>query len=126
MGRLSKLEARLKRKTRIRKKSRGTSERPRLTVFRSGAHIYAQVIDDVSGETLAAASSREKDFASEAKDADKAGGSNVAGAVIVGKLLAVRVKAKGVGKVVFDRNGYLYHGRVKALAGSVRDTGVSF
>ena len=97
-----------------------------MTVFRSGAHIYAQAIDDVSGETLAAATSREKDFASEAKDAENAGGSNVAGAVIVGKLLAVRVKAKGVGKVVFDRNGYLYHGRVKALADSVRDTGVSF
>lgn len=126
MGRLSKLEARLKRKARIRKKSRGTSERPRLTVFRSGAHIYAQMIDDVTGETLAAASSREKDFAAEAKDAENAGGSNVAGAAIVGKLLADRSKAKGVEKVVFDRNGYLYHGRVKALADSVRETGVSF
>lgn len=126
MGRLSKLEARLKRKVRIRKKSRGTGERPRLTVFRSGAHIYAQMIDDVTGETLAAASSREKDFASEAKDAENAGGSNVAGAAIVGKLLADRAKAKGVEKVVFDRNGYLYHGRVKALADSVRETGVSF
>ena len=126
MGRLSKLEARLKRKARIRKKSRGTIERPRLTVFRSGAHIYAQMIDDVTGETLAAASSREKDFASEAKDAENAGGSNVAGAAIVGKLLADRAKAKGVEKVVFDRNGYLYHGRVKALADSVRETGVSF
>ena len=126
MGRLSKLEARLKRKVRIRKKSRGTGERPRLTVFRSGAHIYAQVIDDVSGATLAAASSREKDFASEAKNAENAGGSNVAGAVIVGKLLGGRVKAQGVEKVIFDRNGYLYHGRVKALADSVRETGVSF
>ncbi len=126
MGRLSKLEARLKRKTRIRKKSRGTSERPRLTVFRSGGHIYAQVIDDVSGQTLAAASSREEDFATEAKDVENAVGSNMAGATIVGKLLAGRVKAKGVEKVVFDRNGYLYHGRVKALADSVRDTGVSF
>ena len=126
MGRLSKLEARLKRKVRIRKKSRGTNARPRLTVFRSGAHIYAQVIDDVSGLTLASASSREKDFASEAKEVENAGGSNVAGAVIVGKLLAGRAKAKGVEKVVFDRNGYLYHGRVKALADSVRDTGVRF
>ena len=126
MGRLSKLEARLKRKARIRKKSRGTSERPRLTVFRSGAHIYAQMIDDVAGETLAAASAREKEFASEAKDAENAGGSNAAGAAIVGKLLAGRAKAKGVEKVVFDRNGYLYHGRVKALADSVRETGVSF
>ncbi len=126
MGRSSKLEARLKRKVRIRKKSRGANERPRLTVFRSGAHIYAQVIDDVSGQTLASASSREKDFASEAQSSENAGGSNVAGAVIVGKLLADRAKAKGVEKVVFDRNGYLYHGRVKALADSVRDTGVSF
>ena len=97
-----------------------------MTVFRSGAHIYAQMIDDVTGETLAAASSREKDFASEAKGAENAGGSNVAGAAIVGKLLADRAKAKGVEKVVFDRNGYLYHGRVKALADSVRETGVSF
>lgn len=126
MGRLTKLEARLRRKVRIRKKSRGTSERPRLTVFRSGAHIYAQVIDDISGETLAAASSREKDFANEAKDAENVGGGNVAGAAIVGKLLAGRAKEKGVEKVVFDRNGYLYHGRVKALADSVRETGVSF
>ena len=126
MGRLSKLEARHKRKVRIRKKSRGTGERPRLTVFRSSAHIYAQMINDVSGETLAAASSREEDFASQAKDVEDAGGSNVAGAIIVGKLLAERAKAKGVENVVFDRNGYLYHGRVKALADSVRDTGVSF
>ncbi len=126
MGRLSKLEARRKRKMRIRKKNRGTSERPRLSVFRSGAHIYAQMINDVSDETLAAASSREKGFASEAEAAESAGGSNVAGAVIVGKLLAERAKAKGVGKVVFDRNGYLYHGRVKALADSVREAGVSF
>lgn len=126
MGRLTKLEARRKRKVRIRKKSRGTGERPRLTVFRSGGHIYAQVIDDVSGRTLAAASSREKNFASEAKSAENAGGNNVAGAAIVGKLLAGRAKAKGVEKVVFDRNGYLYHGRVKALAESVRETGVSF
>lgn len=126
MGRLTKLEARRKRKVRIRKKSRGTGERPRLTVFRSGGHIYAQMIDDVSGRTLAAASSREKDFASEAKEVENAGGNNVAGAAIVGKLLAGRAKAKGVEKVVFDRNGYLYHGRVKALADSVRETGVSF
>ena len=126
MGRSDKVEARLRRKARIRKKSRGTSERPRLSVFRSGAHIYAQVIDDVSGATLAAASSREKGFAAEAKAAEDAGGSNAAGAVIVGRLLAERAKAKGVEKVVFDRNGYLYHGRVKALADSVRETGVSF
>ncbi len=126
MGRLNKLEARRKRKVRIRKKSRGTDERPRLTVFRSSAHIYAQVIDDASGQTLAAASSREKGFAAEAAAVESAGGGNVAGAAIVGKLLGDRARAKGVGKVVFDRNGYLYHGRVKALADSVRDTGVSF
>ena len=126
MGRLSKVEARLRRKARIRKKSRGTGERPRLSVFRSATHIYAQVIDDASGKTLASASSREKDFAAEAKTAEGVGGSNAAGAAIVGRLLAGRAKAKGVEKVVFERNGYLYHGRVKALAESVRETGVSF
>ncbi len=126
MGRLSKLEARLKRKVRIRKKSRGTSECPRLTVFRSGAHIYAQVIDDVAGRTLAAASSREGAFASEAKSAEGVDAGNTAGAALVGKMLGDRAKSQGVEKVVFDRNGYLYHGRVKALADGVRETGVRF
>ena len=126
MGRLTKLEARRKRKVRIRKKIRGTGEQPRLTVFRSGGHIYAQVVDDVAGRTLAAASSRERGFAAEAKEVENAGGGNVAGAALVGRLLAGRAKARGVEQVVFDRNGYLYHGRVRALAEGVKETGVRF
>ena len=97
---------------RIRRKVAGSTERPRLAVFRSVKHIYAQVIDDTVGHTLAAASSNEK---TEVKN-----GGNVAGAKAVGKLLAERAKEKGVKAVVFDRGGYLYHGRVKALAEAAR------
>jgi large subunit ribosomal protein L18 len=104
---------------RIRRKVAGSTERPRLAVFRSVKHIYAQVIDDTVGHTLAAASSNEK------KDSIKSGG-NVAGAKAVGKLLAERAKDKGVKSVVFDRGGYLYHGRVKALADAAREGGLEF
>ena len=104
---------------RIRRKVSGSTERPRLAVFRSVKHIYAQVIDDTVGHTLAAASSNEK------KDSIKSGG-NVAGAKAVGKLLAERAKDKGVKLVVFDRGGYLYHGRVKALAEAAREGGLEF
>ena len=104
---------------RIRRKVAGSTERPRLAVFRSVKHIYAQVIDDTVGHTLAAASSNEK------KDSIKSGG-NVAGAKAVGKLLAERAKDKGVKLVVFDRGGYLYHGRVKALAEAAREGGLEF
>ena len=104
---------------RIRRKVAGSTERPRLAVFRSVKHIYAQVIDDTVGHTLAAASSNEK------KDSIKSGG-NVAGAKAVGKLLAERAKDKGVKLVVFDRGGYLYHGRVKALAEAAREGGLVF
>jgi large subunit ribosomal protein L18 len=103
---------------RIRRKVAGSTERPRLAVFRSVKHIYAQVIDDTVGHTLAAASSNEK-------SGIKAGG-NVAGAKAVGKLLAERAKEKGVKSVVFDRGGYLYHGRVKALADAAREGGLVF
>jgi large subunit ribosomal protein L18 len=103
---------------RIRRKVAGSTERPRLAVFRSVKHIYAQVIDDTVGHTLAAASSNEKN---EVKD-----GGNVAGAKAVGKLLAERAKEKGVKSVVFDRGGYLYHGRVKALAEAAREGGLKF
>ena len=103
---------------RIRRKVAGSTERPRLAVFRSVKHIYAQVIDDTVGHTLAAASSNEK---KEVKD-----GGNVAGAKAVGKLLAARAKDKGVKLVVFDRGGYLYHGRVKALAEAAREGGLEF
>jgi len=104
---------------RLRQRVRGSATRPRLAVFRSVKHIYAQVIDDTVGHTLAAASSNEK------KDSIKSGG-NVAGAKAVGKLLAERAKDKGVKSVVFDRGGYLYHGRVKALADAAREGGLEF
>ncbi|MGO9097775.1 MAG: 50S ribosomal protein L18 [Bryobacteraceae bacterium] len=103
---------------RIRHKVRGTAERPRLAVFRSLKHIYVQVIDDTAGRTLAAASSNEKGGA--------AGGGNVAGAKAIGKLIAGRAKEQGIRKVVFDRGGYIYHGRVKALAEAAREAGLEF
>jgi large subunit ribosomal protein L18 len=105
---------------RIRKKLQGTSERPRLNVYRSLNHIYAQVIDDMAGKTLVAASS------AEGKKEDRRTGGNVAAAKAVGKTIAERAKAKGVTKVVFDRGGYIYHGRVKALADAAREAGLQF
>ena len=102
---------------RIRRKVAGSTERPRLAIFRSLKHIYAQVIDDHKGRTLAAASSVEKDAAQ---------GGNVAGAKAIGKLVAERAKEKGITKVVFDRGGYIYHGRVKALAEAAREAGLEF
>ena len=98
----------------------GTSGRARLTVFRSSKHIYAQLIDDTKGETLAAASSLEK-TTREAKT-----GANIGAAKVVGKLIAERAKEKGIKDVVFDRGGYLYHGRVKALADAAREGGLNF
>lgn len=102
---------------RIRRKLSGTEARPRLAVFRSLKHIYAQVIDDGAGTTLAAASSNEKDGVN---------GGNLAGAKAIGKLVAERAKAKGIDAVVFDRGGYLYHGRVQALADAAREAGLKF
>ncbi len=104
---------------RIRSRVRGSAERPRLAVFRSLKHIYVQVIDDHAGRTVAAASSSEK-------DSPVAKGGNVAGAKEVGKLIARRAQEKGIRKVVFDRGGYLYHGRVKALADAAREAGLEF
>ncbi len=104
---------------RIRARVSGTAERPRLAVYRSLSHIYAQVIDDRAGVTLAAASTREKD--TKVKN-----GGNVAGAKEIGKLVAERAKEKGIKSVVFDRGGYLYHGRVKALAEGAREAGLEF
>ena len=101
--------------------ARAANGRPRLSVFRSSKQIYAQVIDDANGRTLAAASSLEKDLRGKLKT-----GSNTAAAVEVGKLVAERAKAAGVDKVIFDRGGYIYHGRVKALADAVRETGLEF
>ncbi len=105
---------------RIRKKVAGTAERPRLAVFRSQTHIYAQIIDDDQGRTLCSASSLEKDA-----DLKKKGG-NVAAAKAVGSLIATRAKDKGVSTVVFDRGGFQYHGRVKALAEAAREGGLRF
>ena len=118
---ISKNEIRERVHIRIRKKLRGTTERPRLTVFRSTAHIYAQVIDDTKGVTLVAASSTEK-----AAVGKKATGGNVAAAKEIGKRVAERAKENGINKVVFDRGGYIYHGRVKALADAAREAGLEF
>ena len=109
---------RLKRHKRVRAKISGTPEMPRLNVFRSEANIYAQVIDDVNGVTLVSASSLDK--------AIDGYGGNIAAATAVGKLVAERSKAKGIENVVFDRGGYLYHGRVKALAEGAREGGLKF
>jgi large subunit ribosomal protein L18 len=115
---VSKNEVRLRVHDRLRRRVRGTEERPRLAVFRSVKHIYAQVIDDRTGHTLAAASSTEK--------AAGSAGGNVAGAKAIGELIARRAKEKGVSKVVFDRGGFLYHGRIKALADAARAAGLEF
>jgi len=111
-------------KYRIRKRVRGVAERPRLTVYRSVAHIYVQVIDDMTGRTIASASSVEPlvkgGFETKVK------GGNVAGAQAIGKTIAERLLEKGVTHVVFDRNGFLYHGRVKAVADAAREAGLEF
>ena len=109
---------RKRRHKRVRGKISGTQDRPRLNVFRSDKHIYAQVIDDVNGNTLCAASSLEKDFGGS--------GGNKEAAKKVGKLVAERAKAKGIETVVFDRGGYIYHGRVKELAEAAREGGLTF
>jgi len=106
---------------RIRKKISGTPERPRLAVFRSQAHIYAQVIDDGTGRTVCSASSLDETLKSDAKR-----GANVAAAKAVGSLIATRAKEKGVEAVVFDRGGFQYHGRIKALADAAREGGLKF
>jgi len=116
-----KTEGRQTRHRRIRMRVRGTAERPRLAVFRSLNHIYAQLIDDASGRTLAAVDSRAPDFQQRMKT-----GGNAAGAKLVGELLAQRAAARGVTAVVFDRAGYQYHGRVKALAEAARAAGLKF
>ena len=111
-------KARLKRHYRVRNKISGTAERPRLCVFRSEKHIYAQVIDDVARTTLVSASSLDKDF--EGKGSDKAA------ARAIGKTVAERAVARGISEVVFDRGGYVYHGRVKELAEGAREGGLKF
>ncbi len=118
MGNLSKNDKRLKRKVRIRKRVTGTEERPRLCVFRSAKHIYAQIIDDTIGKTIVSASTIEKEFVK--------AGDKKACASTVGKTLASRAMDNGIKKVVFDRNGYLFHGRLKALADGAREAGLDF
>jgi large subunit ribosomal protein L18 len=115
---IDKNAARVKRHKRVRAKISGTAERPRLNVFRSSMHIYAQLIDDVNGVTIASASSIEKGF--------EGYGGNVAAAKKVGLAIAEKGKAKGVTTVVFDRSGYIYHGRVAALADGAREGGLKF
>jgi large subunit ribosomal protein L18 len=120
--RLSKrVFGRIRRKKRIRLKIKGTPERPRLSVFRSARHIYAQIIDDIDGKTLACASSLDKELVKKIKT-----GGNKDGAKQVGALLAKKAKDAGIKKVVFDRGGYLYHGRVQVLAESAREGGLEF
>ena len=114
-----KLETRRRRHNRVRKKVAGTAARPRLAVFRSAKHISAQIIDDVSGKPLAAASTTEKALRSSA-------GGNKSAAESIGKLIGERAKAAGVTSVVFDRGGFLYHGRVAALADAARAAGLEF
>jgi len=116
-----KNEVRKRKHFRVRKKISGTPERPRLCVFRSLSHIYAQVIDDSNGQTLASASTLDKEI----KEKINFGG-NIEGAAEVGKLVAQRALAKGIETVVFDRGGYIYHGRIAALATAAREAGLNF
>jgi large subunit ribosomal protein L18 len=115
---IEKKEIRNRIHQRIRRKLAGTSERPRLAVFRSVAHIYAQIIDDAAGKTLVSASSVDKGI--------RTNGGNLAAAKTIGKAVAERAKEKGIKRVVFDRGGYQYHGRVKALADAAREAGLEF
>ena len=117
----ARVEARQRVRVRIRQVVKGSAERPRLAVFKSGKHIYAQVIDDATGATLAHASTLDAGLRLGGK-----GAANLAGAKRVGQLVAERAKQKGVARVVFDRGGYIYHGKVKALADAARDGGLEF
>jgi len=117
---LTKSERRRRIKMRIRKELYGTNELPRLTVFRSNKQIYVQIINDADGKTLLSVSSKEKEIA------DKAGVTKIEQAKMVGKLAAEKSKESGITAVVFDRNGYLYHGRIKALAEAAREGGLKF
>jgi len=118
---LSKDQHRRRVHERVRTRIQGTTERPRLCVYRSLDHIYAQVIDDRTGKTLVSASSTDAETKKNLK-----GGGNIAAAKVIGKAVAERAKAAGVSKVVFDRGGYKYHGRVKALADAAREAGLQF
>jgi large subunit ribosomal protein L18 len=122
MSAAKRRQARLRRKKRVRKKVLGVRERPRLCVFRSSKHIYAQLIDDTTGTTLLATSSLPKDMGKKIEGK----GGNKEGAALVGAEMAERAVNKGIKEVVFDRNGFLYHGRVKALSDAAREHGLKF
>ena len=117
----SRQEIRVKKHMKIRNRFSGTAERPRLAVFRSNNHVYAQVIDDVAGKTLVSASTLEKDIKAELKNTD-----DIDAATKVGSVVAQRAMEKGIKAVVFDRGGYIYHGKVKALADAAREAGLEF
>ena len=117
----SRQEIRVKKHMKIRNRFSGTAERPRLAVFRSNNHVYAQVIDDVAGKTLVSAYTLEKDIKAELKNTD-----DTAAAAKVGDVVAKRALEKGIKAVVFDRGGYIYHGKVKALADAAREAGLEF
>ena len=119
ISKIDKHKVRLKRHARVRTKLSGTAEKPRLNVYRSNKHIYAQIIDDVKGVTLAQASSQDKDIANTSA-------SKVDLATTVGQEIAKKANDKGIKEIVFDRGGYLYHGRVKALADAARENGLEF
>ncbi|NBD28285.1 50S ribosomal protein L18 [Paenibacillus glycinis] len=116
-----KNKARHKRHLRVRKRINGTTQRPRLSVFRSSKHIYAQLIDDVQGVTVVSASTVDKEVAEQISN-----GGNIEAARKIGEVIAARAKAKGVDQIVFDRGGYLYHGRIQALADAAREAGLEF
>lgn len=117
---VTKKQKRIRRHNRIRQKIQGTAERPRLCVSLTAKHIYAQVIDDDKGNTLAASSSLDKAFA------EQNAKSNTDGAAVIGKLLGERINQAGIKELVFDRGGFKYHGRIKALADAVREAGIKF
>jgi len=118
---MAKIDKRARRKRRIRKKVSGSTDRPRLSVFRTAKHIYAQVIDDTEGKTLAASCTLSKDVRDGVGSVDKS-----AAAKLVGAAIAKACADKGIAKVVFDRNGFIYHGRIRALAEAAREAGLSF
>lgn len=122
MAAINKREARLRRKKRVRKRIKGVPETPRLSVFKSSKHIYAQIIDDITSNTLVDASSLSRDLRPQVLDK----GGNREGAAFIGEWIAKRALERGISQVVFDRNGFLYHGRVKVLAESARQHGLKF
>ena len=122
MGTITRAEARIRRKKRVRKKIKGMPERPRLSVFKTARHIYAQIIDDTAANTLIDASSLSKEIRPQIERK----GGNKEGAAVVGTHIAKRALEKGIKAVIFDRNGFIYHGRVKALAEAAREQGLDF